>query len=409
MILNGFANKCLITLVFRVALLIVFCTAAHAQYMQRDTSKQVNIRHGSKGFEFETADHRFLLQIQGRLQFRFATPEDQDPVTFDDFSETKEAVFKINRARVKMGGHAWQPWIKYYWEYELAQTNLLDFRLMIERWEWLSFKVGQWKLEFTRERFISSGEQQMVDRSIVNRPFTVDRQQGVEAFGHLKGRGLADFNYWAAVLTGTGRGSFTNDDSHLMYFGRAQWNFLGRPLDFEGSDVSIHEKPAGIIAFSAVTNRSPYTRFSQSGGGALEGYEDGLPGQYRVNQLNVEAAFTYKGFSWQSEFMRKEIIDKFDNAATDVLQGYYVQAGYLAHQAIDWWPAPLEIAMRNALYRPNKEAQQNREKETSLAFNWFFNGHQNKLTFETSYFNYVKSDLDPADEWRFRVQWDISL
>jgi phosphate-selective porin OprO and OprP len=399
----------MISPIFGVALMLLFYTAAHAQYMQADTSKRVSIRHGSKGFEFETADLRFLLQIQGRLQFRFATPEDQDPVTFDDFSETKEAVFKINRARLKIGGHAWQPWIKYYWEYELAQSNLLDFRLMIERWEWLSVKVGQWKLELTRERFISSGEQQMVDRSIVNRPFTVDRQQGVEVYGHLKGRGLADFNYWVAVLTGTGRGSFTNDDSNLMYFGRTQWNFLGRPLDFEGSDVSIHKKPAGIFAFSAVTNRSPYTRFSQSGGGALEGYEEGLPGQYRVNQMNLEAAFMYKGFSWQSEFMRKEIINKLDNDATDVLQGYYIQAGYFAHQAIGWWPAPLEIAMRNALYRPNKEAQQTREKETSLAFNWFFNGHQNKLTFETSYFNYVKSDLDPTDEWRFRVQWDISL
>lgn len=409
LLLNGPVIRRHALFISGVALLTMLFTVSHAQYMQRDTAKQVNIRHGSKGFEFETADHRFLLQIQGRIQFRFATPEDQDPVTFDDFSETKEAVFKINRARLKMGGHAWQPWIKYYWEYELAQTNLLDFRLMIERWDWLSFKVGQWKLEFTRERFISSGEQQMVDRSIVNRPFTVDRQQGVEVYGHLKGKGIADVNYWAAVLTGTGRGSFTNDDSHLMYFGRLQWNFLGRSLDFESSDLTIHTKPAGIVAFSTVTNRSPYTRFSQAGGGALEGYEDGLPGQYRVNQLNLEGAFMYQGFSWQSEFMRKVIIDKFDNDATDVLQGYYLQAGYFVHQAINWWPAPLEIAMRNALYRPNREAEQNREKETSLAFNWFFNGHQNKLTFETSYFNYVKADLHPTDEWRFRVQWDISL
>ncbi|HTF21138.1 MAG TPA: hypothetical protein VK658_23845 [Chryseolinea sp.] len=61
------------------------------------------------------------------------------------------------------------------------------------------------------------------------------------------------------------------------------------------------------------------------------------------------------------------------------------------------------------LYRPNSEARENRERETSLPFNWFFNGHQNKLTFETSYFNYVKIDLQPTDEWRFRLQWDISL
>jgi len=65
--------------------------------------------------------------------------------------------------------------------------------------------------------------------------------------------------------------------------------------------------------------------------------------------------------------------------------------------------------MRNALYKPNTAARQNEEKETSAALNWFFNGHKNKLTFETSYFNYIDDDLDPTHEWRFRVQWDISF
>ena len=92
-----------------------------------------------------------------------------------------------------------------------------------------------------------------------------------------------------------------------MYFGRAQWNFTGTYLDFVGSDIEIHEKPAGVLALNAVTNRSPYTRFSQAGGGYLEGYENGLPGQYRVNQANIEAALVYKGFSWQSEVHWKEV------------------------------------------------------------------------------------------------------
>ena len=142
--------------------------------------------------------------LHQRFQFRFATPSDQDPVSFDDYSNEKQREFKINRARLKVGGHAFQPWLKYYWEYELSQSNLLDFRIMVEKWKWLSLKVGQWKVEFSRERFISSGEQQMMDRSFINRPFKVDRQQGIELYGHLKAAGLADFNYWVAALTGTG-------------------------------------------------------------------------------------------------------------------------------------------------------------------------------------------------------------
>lgn len=379
------------------------------QESDADTSKYAPVKYGSKGFEFRTRDNKFLLHVQSRLQFRFATPEDQDPVTFDDFDSEKNASFSINRARLKVGGHAFKPWLKYYWEYELSQSNLLNYTITIDKWEWLKFQVGQWKVEYTRERRISSGEQQMMDRSVINRAFTLDRQQGVEVFGHLEGKGLANFNYWAAVTTGTGRGNRENDDSHLMYFGRLQWNFLGPELDFEGSDLEIHPLPSAEIAVSAVTNRSPYTRFSQAGGGALEGYEDGLPGQYRVNQANVEAVFKYRGFSWQSEFHWKQIVDRYNDNKTDDLHGYYIEAGYFFHQLINWWPQPLEIAARNAGYMPNREADQTKKRETSVATNWFFNGHKNKLTAEVSYFSYDKTGDVPADQWRFRLQWDISL
>lgn len=365
--------------------------------------------YSSKGFEFKSQDNRFMLQIQGRLQFRFSTPEDQDPVTFDDFSDDKKPVFRINRARLKVGGHVFQPWLKYYWEYELSQSNLLNFTITMDKWEGFKFLVGQFKVEYTRERRISSGEQQMVDRSVINRPFTVDRQQGIEIFGRLKGNGLADFNYWTGVFTGTGRGNASNDDKHLMYFGRLQWNFFGRYLDFEGCDLEYHEKPVGLIAINALTNQSPYTRFSQAGGGYLEGYEDGLPGQYRVNQANLEFAFMLKGFSFQTECHWKEIIDKLNFDQTDIFQGYYLQGGYFFHHVFDWWPEPLEFAMRNAGYTNNNPHNLDKEKETSAIFNWFFNGHKNKCSLETSYFNYVDQNEGPADQWRVRVQWDISF
>ena len=388
---------------------LILSQRTNGQSLESDSAKMVSVRYGSNGFEFQTHDNKFLLQIQSRLQFRFSTPDDQDPLTFDDFNDGNMRLFKINRARLKVGGHAFQPWLNYYWEYELSQSNLLDFRIMIEKWKWLSFKVGQWKVEFTRERFISSGEQQMVERSLINRPFTVDRQQGVELYGHLKGNGVLDFNYWTAVLTGTGRGGRENDDKHAMLFGKMQWNFLGRKLEFEGGDLEIHEKPAGVIAVAAVTNRSPYTRFSQAGGGSLEGYENGQPGQYRVNQINIETAFMYQGFSWQSELHQKEIIDNLNNGSSTLLQGYYVQGGYFLHEALAWWPKKMEIAVRHAGYRPDSKVKEQSEIETTFTLNYFFNGHKNKLSTEVNYFEYHHIETQPSNEWRFRVQWDISL
>lgn len=401
-------NAFFLTITFFLLLSLAVVPVGFGQ--NSDSLATGRISYGSKGFQLLSADDRFMIQIQSRLQMRYATPADQDPVTFDDINDGNTHLFEINRARLKVGGHAYQPWLKYYWEYELSQSNLLDFRLMIEKWDWLSVKVGQWKVEYSRERRISSGEQQMVDRSLINRPFTLDRQQGVELYGHLAGSGVANFNYWVAALTGTGRGNTFNDDGNLMYFGRVQWNFLGRELGFEGSDLEYHEKPAAILAVAAATNESPYTRFSQAGGGSLQGYDQGDSADFRVKQVNFETAFMYRGFSWQSEWHFKSIEDKSGLLPYNVLEGYYLQAGYFVHYALDWWPRQLELAARHSYYDPGQNPTPiDTGTESSMVFNWFFNGHKNKLTTEVSYFNYSEEFVQLADQWRFRVQWDISL
>ena len=170
----------------------LFPIVVHAQTESDTTQKKVKIQYTDKGFQFSTQDEKYLLHIESRLQFRFATPGDEDPLTFDQFESGDETVFKINRARLKVGGNAFQPWLKYYWEYELAQGNLLDFRIMVEKWSFLKLKIGQWKVDYSRERSISSGKQQLADRSIINRAFTLDRQQGVALFGRVNEGRISD-------------------------------------------------------------------------------------------------------------------------------------------------------------------------------------------------------------------------
>ena len=386
--------------------LILVSQGIMAQVTSSNT-KKVDISYGSKGFQFKTIDERFLLHIESRLQFRFATPYDQNPVTFEN-SSFNSPLFKINRARLKVGGHAFQPWLKYYWAYELREGNMLDFQLTIEKWDFLKLKVGQWKILYNRERVISSGKQQMVDRSILNRPFTIDRQQGISIYGRLFQESTADISYFFSILTGTGRGDFINDDSNFMYVGRLQWNFLGRELEMIGSDVAFHDKPTALLALGAVTNRSPYTRFSQVGGGQLTGFEDGVAGQYRVKQALVETAFMYRGFSWQQELHFKNIYDNVNLVETE-LYGNYIQAGYLFHNLWDWFPKPMEVSGRHSFYIPNKSFPNIREEEYALAVNWFFAKHRNKLTAEVTYIDFQNIITDVPEGWQFRLQWDISF
>jgi len=62
---------------------------------QEDSLKGVSVKHGDKGFEFQTRDNKFLLQIQGRLQFRFSHPVDQDPLTYDDLLVIRKPFSKL--------------------------------------------------------------------------------------------------------------------------------------------------------------------------------------------------------------------------------------------------------------------------------------------------------------------------
>ena len=279
---------------------------------------------------------------------------------------------------------------------------------MFEKFEGFRIKVGQWKTFYNRERVISSGKQQMAERSIITRPFTVDRQQGISFYGRLFKGSLADLTYHTSILTGTGRGSFENDDKHMMYVGRLQWNFLGRELGMTSSDLDYQEKPTALIALGALTNRSPFTRFSQAGGGQLIGYAEGVAGQYRVNQGLIETALMYKGFSWQNEFHFKEIKDNVNNAQTTLLGSYY-QAGYFFHDLWEIIPKPLEFAARYARYTPNRDIDFF-EEEFTLALNWFFKGgHRNKLTAEVSVFDFEEEADIIKRTTRFRIQWDISF
>jgi hypothetical protein len=366
----------------------------------------VRVGHGDKGVEIETEDGRFLIQIQPRLQFRYTGGTLGDTVLAD--RTTEGPTFGVNRARIKIGGHAFTPRLTYFFEYELAANALLDFRGQYAITPGLNLKVGQWKVHYNRERVISSGQQQMFDRSIINPIFTLDRQQGLSLFGRLDGGGLADVSWWAGVFTGTGRAGPSNDDHHPMLMGRAQWNLAGEVLGFSGSDLELHQRPAALVALAVATNRSPYTRFSQAGGGELPGFDPGEPGQYRVNQWMAETAFKYRGVAWQQEFHWKRIDDTVAGESA-TLVGNYAQLGILLGGVWPSLPRQLEVALRHSFYDPDVDAASDIQQEVSFTTNWFFHGHLNKLSGELVWLTADTRTGDDKDSLNFRLQWDISM
>jgi phosphate-selective porin len=393
---------------------------------QIDEKFPVTAEHTNKGFRFATRDGNWRTDLQWRAQTRFTTPYRSDPRQVSSFNGEDQSNFEARRLRMKIGGHGFQPWLKYYFEVDLqpsrdvddsssaSSARVIDWRIDIAKWDWGGIRIGQWKVDMNRERVDSSGRQQFVERSIANRVFTIDRQVGVQLRGHLFKETPADMRYYVGVFNGEGK-SVNNTDDNMMYMGRLQWNFLGRDLSWRQTDVEFTELPTGSLALAGASTKGSCTRWSSSGCGNLDGFEkpaNATADQYEINQVVQEFAFKYRGFSAQQELHRKKIRDTVTGISSE-LKGGYAQAGYFFHHMFPSVPAPLELAVRYAYVdEPNalNLAFENEREEFTIGANWFFKGHNNKLTLDYSRLKLDDSILNQNEsENRLRFQWDVSF
>jgi len=391
----------------------------------------VKASYGSKGFRLETRDGNWQTNLQWRAQLRLTWPTSGDPRQVDDFASDEEVTFEARRLRMKIGGHGYRPWLKYYFEVDLepsrdsddsssnSSARVIDWRIDLAKYKPIQLRVGQWKIDYNRERVDSSGRQAFVERSIVNRIFTIDRQVGVSLRGRLFEGTPGDIRYYMGVFTGEGRG-VRNDDNNMMYAGRLQWNFLGRDLGLRQTDVERTELPTASLAVGGATNTGKCTRWSSGGCGNLDGFTGAAAagqGQFRVHQAVQELAFKWQGYSFQQEFHWKRVVDRSfissDASHETDFYGLYAQTGYFFNEVFDWVPEELELGFRYGLVREaneNNRLKSNTRQEFTTAANWFFYGHNNKLTLDYSYLTLDDDVLarNVADH-RVRFQWDVSF
>jgi phosphate-selective porin len=386
----------------------------------------VKASYTDKGFRLESRDGNWQTNLQWRAQMRYTNPTSGDPRQIDNFTADPQSTFENRRLRMKIGGFGYRPWLGYYFELDLqpsrdpddsstsASARVIDWRITAAKYDWANLRVGQWKIEHNRERVDSSGRQQFVERSIVNRIFTIDRQVGAQLSGHLFQNTWSDMRYWAGVYTGEGRG-VRNPDDKMMYAARLQWNFLGRDLKWKQTDVEYTEKPTGSLGFGWATHEGRCTRWSSSGCGNLDGFTEPKPaadGQFEVENLVQEFAFKWRGWSVQEEFHWKTVEDNVTGTKND-FTGAYAQTGYFFHNLFPVVPKPLELAFRYAFVKePNEtdRALDNTRQEFTIGANWFVAGHNNKFTFDYSYLTLEDEFFNrEVNDNRGRVQWDISF
>lgn len=393
---------------------------------QLKDASPIKASHGSKGFRFETQDGNWQTNLQWRGQLRYTNPSGGDPRQLSAFDDDSQSTFEARRLRMKIGGHGFHPWLQYYFEVDLQprleaddtssspSVRVIDWRADIAKWDWGVIRVGQWKIDYNRERVDPSGRQQFVERSIVNRVFTVDRQVGIQLRGHAFKNTSADLRWYAGVFTGEGRAG-RGTDENLMYVGRIQWNFFGRDVALGQTDFEYTELPSAALGFGAASTKGSCTRWSSSGCGNLDGFTkaaDAIADQFKVEQAAQDFAFKWQGLSIQQEMHHKEITDRLTGIKSR-LTGGFVQSGYFFHNLNPSFPKPLELALRYAyVEEPNAQdlTLDNERRELTLAANWFFAGHSNKLTFDISRLRLEDDFIGRKEsESRARLQWDVSF
>jgi phosphate-selective porin OprO/OprP len=162
------------------------------------------------------------------------------------------------------------------------------------------------------------------------------------------------------------------------------------------------------VGVAGLTSRSRYTSFSSEGGDQLDGFAPGVPGQYSLTQVAADFLLKYRGVSVQHESHWKSVHDNV-NALRTNLQGAYAQAGCFPQYAAGWIPKPLEVGYRYAVVDPNTAKPGDVRGEHAFVINWFFEGHENKLTFEVGRVTLNRPDRASLREFRYRLQWDVQF
>jgi phosphate-selective porin OprO/OprP len=83
-------------------------------------------------------------------------------------------------------------------------TPVYDAYLQFEQLRDLTVRVGQYRVMYTRERNIADVNPLLIDRSLVNAEFNVDRDIGLDIRSEDLG-GIKKLRYYAGVYLGEGR------------------------------------------------------------------------------------------------------------------------------------------------------------------------------------------------------------
>jgi len=376
------------------------------------SAQETNAPKFGKGlFNLVGQDSTWTMKIGTRMQFLAIS-------VFED-GESAESTFLVRRARLKFDGFAFSPKLKYKLELGLSNRDIsgasqftsnapriiLDAVIKYNFAKNLELWFGQTKLPGNRERVISSGNLQQVDRSRLNSFFNIDRDLGLQLRHKWNLSGNFVVKEIFSIAQGEGRNVTLGNLGGHQYTGRIELLPLGNFTskgDYSGSDLKREEKPK--LAFgvtydhnsNAVKNRSNQGLFMETDIGFYE---------TNINTLFIDFMFKHNGFSLMGEYADRDADDPIAKNSDGTLTGEEVQVGKgLNLQAGYLFDSNWEVSGRYTNIELDKNVTgRDAENQYTFGVSRFIVGHKLKVQSDISYLSIDGSN----NKLMYRLQFDI--
>lgn len=366
-------------------------------------------------------DSTWSLKMFGRVQLR-----SEINAYLNDEQDSFDLNFLIRRARLKFSGEVLSSKLSYKLELGLSNNDISGSSLLtgsspryildaFVNWRLnKNFRLifGQTKLPGNRERIVSSGRLQFVDRSILNRYFNIDRDIGfILKHFHTIGNFLIKEGF--AISKGEGRNVISENLGGLQYTGKLEFLPLGEfrnKGDYFGSDLERENNPKLSLAIAFNYNDNAVK--SRGNMGSLFSANDNFI-EADVQTFFADAIFKYKGFSCMIEYAKRTGSIQNENSDFSNLNGNQtlltgelidkgdainIQAGKLLSNN-------LEVSLRYTRAHLIENFNNFFKSQYTLGVSKYIIGHDLKLQSDISY----NSIDNRKQDVMFRIQLEIGL
>lgn len=278
--------------------------------------------------------------------------------------EGTDTTFSLRSAKLILHGHIFHPSITYHFQIN-AGNGAVAAEDVYVRWDpdrAFGILAGQIEVPFNRQHITLEAYQQLIDRSIVNQRFTLQRDIGAALYA---GDRPHVFEAVLGVWNGA-RQNAPNDDKTYMGSLRLAWNPFG-PIPFREADIA--HTPSPKLSIAAAVAYNPARVVADPTGVSP-------PATWRhVTQAVGETTFRWRGVSLSIEGH----VRRLDVAGAGRLDfGAFGQAGVFVI------PRHLEIEGRfgaiDGKLQPNDAA-----RELTFGASYYFRGHRLKLQADGSH------------------------